>query len=51
MIATKDFTAHIDGVDYSLKRGEEFIGSRHAIYLLGKQGLIEKVKPARKEKK
>lgn len=50
MIATKDFKAYVDGVTYEVKQGETFEGTRHAIYLLEKQGLIEKVKPMRKGK-
>ena len=49
MKATKDFKALIDGAVYELKQGEEFNGTRHARYLLEKQGLIEAVKPARKK--
>lgn len=50
LIATKDFTAHIDGVNYSLHKGETFAGTRHAVVLLSNQGLLEKKQP-RKDKK
>lgn len=41
MQATADFTAHIDGVEYSLKKGEEFDGGSVAAEHLKKLGLLK----------
>ena len=49
MQATRDFTAHIDGTVYQCKKGEAFAGTRHALYLLEKEGLIAKVRPMKKK--
>lgn len=42
MQATADFTAHINGTDYALKKGEEFLGDARAAEHLTAIGLLEK---------
>lgn len=42
MQATNDFTAHINGNVYSLKKGEEFKGDARAAAHLKAIGLIDK---------
>ena len=44
MQATRDFTAHINGADYSLKQGDEFKGDARAQAHLLNLGLIAKPK-------
>lgn len=50
MQATSDFTAHINGVDYALKKGEEFLGDARAAAHLTAIGLLEKKAKGGKEK-
>lgn len=40
MRATSDFTAHINGTDYALKKGEEFKGDARAAAHLKAIGLV-----------
>ncbi len=47
MVATSDFTAHVNGVDYALRKGEAFEGSDRAAELLKRQGLLQ----AKRERK
>ncbi len=42
MQATADFTAHINGTVYALKKGEEFKGDARAASHLKAIGLIDK---------
>ena len=44
MRATSDFTAHINGTVYALKKGEEFKGDARAAAHLEAIGLIAKAK-------
>lgn len=41
MQATSDFTAHINGTDYALKKGEEFKGDARAAEHLRAIGLLK----------
>lgn len=41
MKATSDFTAHINGTDYALKKGDEFKGDARAAEHLKAIGLLE----------
>lgn len=41
LIATSDFTAHINGADISLKKGEEFKGDARAAEHLKAIGLVK----------
>lgn len=51
MQATADFTAHVNGADYALKKGEKFEGDARAAAHLKSLGLIENAKRARKAEK
>jgi hypothetical protein len=44
MKATSDFTAHINGADYALKKGEEFKGDARAAAHLKAIGLLGEAK-------
>ena len=44
MQATSDFNAHINGVDYALKKGEEFKGDARAARQLKEIGLLTEKK-------
>ena len=47
MQATSDFTAHINGTDYALKKGKEFKGDARAAEHLKAIGLIAEAKKAK----
>lgn len=49
MKATVDFTAHIDGVDYALKKGDEFKGPARAVAALESFGVLSEGRKAKKE--
>lgn len=49
MQATTDFTAHVNGADYSLKKGDEFKGDARTAEHLKAIGLLE-VKKAKEGK-
>ena len=49
MIATCDFTAHINGADYALKKGEGFEGDPKAEAILVRDGMLTEGRKAKKE--
>lgn len=49
MKATADFSAHINGADYALKKGEEFEGTAAAAAILAANGFLTEGRKATKK--